>query len=89
MKALRFAVFGRVQGVGFRAFTRRVALRHNLVGWARNCSDGSVDILLVGDRETIARARADILHGPALSRVERSEMLPTPTTLPTSDFDVG
>lgn len=89
MKALRFAVFGRVQGVGFRAFTRRVALRHSLVGWARNCSDGSVDILLVGDRATIEKARADILRGPALSRVERSAALPTPSTLPTTDFEVG
>ncbi|WP_372778241.1 acylphosphatase [Litorivivens sp.] len=89
MKALRFAVFGRVQGVGFRAFTRRVALRHNLVGWARNCSNGSVDILLVGDSENIAKARANILRGPALSQVERSAALPTPTTLPTSDFEVG
>jgi len=89
VKALRFAVFGRVQGVGFRAFTRRVALRHSLVGWARNCSDGSVDILLVGDSENIAKAKSDILRGPALSRVERCETLPTPTTLPTSDFEVS
>lgn len=89
MTALRFAVFGRVQGVGFRAFTRRVALRHGLVGWARNCRNGSVDILLVGDSDNIAQARVDILRGPALSRVEGSAALPAPATLPTSHFEVS
>ncbi len=89
MSALRFAVFGRVQGVGFRAFTRRVALRHHLAGWARNCSNGSVDILLVGDSENIAKARAEIMRGPALSRVDRSAALAEPAALPTGDFEVG
>ena len=89
MSARRFAVFGRVQGVGFRAFTRRVAEQHGLSGWARNCSNGSVDILLIGDSEAIALAQTDILRGPPQSNVERSETLVPPTPLPAAGFTTG
>ena len=36
----RVLVEGAVQGVGYREFTRRTALRLNVSGWVRNRSDG-------------------------------------------------
>jgi acylphosphatase len=44
-------VSGRVQGVGFRWWTRSQALRLGLVGSAANLSDGRVEVIVEGPRE--------------------------------------
>lgn len=41
-------VRGRVQGVGFRRWTRSRALEFGLVGWARNAVDGRVEVVAEG-----------------------------------------
>ena len=43
-------VRGRVQGVGFRWWTRARALELGLVGHARNCDDGRVEVVAQGRR---------------------------------------
>ena len=43
MLTKRFVVRGRVQGVGFRDWTRRRAAAGGLAGWVRNRPDGSVE----------------------------------------------
>jgi len=44
----RLAISGAVQGVGFRPFVFREAIRHQLDGWVRNTPSG-VDILVSGE----------------------------------------
>ncbi|MBI4720187.1 MAG: acylphosphatase, partial [Chitinivibrionia bacterium] len=46
-------VCGLVQGVGYRYFCLRKALSLQLTGWVRNESDGSVSVLVEGDRGAI------------------------------------
>lgn len=46
-------VRGRVQGVGFRWWTRARALELGLVGHARNLPDGRVEVQAQGEREAI------------------------------------
>ena len=48
-------VRGRVQGVGFRWWTRARALELGLVGHARNTSDGRVEIVVQGARDAVDR----------------------------------
>jgi acylphosphatase len=43
-------VRGRVQGVGFRWWTRSRALELGLVGWALNLEDGRVEVVAEGPR---------------------------------------
>ncbi len=54
MKARAEASFtGKVQGVSFRAFTRRYAIAQNVKGWVRNQPDGSVYAVFEGERVDI------------------------------------
>ena len=76
MAAQRLEIFGRVQGVGFRAFVARAALRHGVRGWVRNRRDGSVEALLIGEESEIAATAAQCRRGPPLARVDRLEVLP-------------
>lgn len=46
-------VHGRVQGVGFRWWTRARALELGLVGHARNAGDGRVEVVAQGDPDKV------------------------------------
>lgn len=46
-------VSGRVQGVGYRAATYKMAIHLQLNGWVRNLADGRVEAVFEGDRETV------------------------------------
>jgi acylphosphatase len=54
MQRIRFIASGRVQGVGFRGFACRIANSLQLVGYAKNLQDGTVELLLEGDERKIA-----------------------------------
>lgn len=73
MIARRVRVTGRVQGVFFRAWARDQAKTHDVKGWIRNCSDGSVEGHLEGD-EAAVRWLIDLIYdGPGGARVDRVE----------------
>ena len=60
---------GRVQGVGYRAWTEVTALEHGLEGWVRNRRDGTVEALFVGSEEDVGAMIAACRNGPPGSRV--------------------
>jgi acylphosphatase len=66
-------VTGRVQGVGFRAWTARQAEARGLSGWVRNAPDGSVEALVSGPGEAVRAMIAALHEGPPLARVDRVE----------------
>ncbi len=61
-------VYGRVQGVGFRATVKRLALSLNLVGTVCNLSDGSVKIYAAGHKPSLDAfiTRLHETSGPAI-----------------------
>ena len=69
--AISAYVSGRVQGVGFRYFTKSKALELNLKGWVRNLPDGRVEVAAKGDPDTLERFMQSLGTGPLGSRVER------------------
>ncbi len=77
MAAARFLIRGQVQGVGFRVHTRHEALRLGLTGYAKNLSDGRVEVLAVGESAVLAALERWLRIGPPAARVEevsRSEV---------------
>ena len=67
----RVVVEGAVQGVGYREFTRRAALRLNVSGWVRNRSDGAVEALVRGSPAGVEALIAAMRQGPRFAVVER------------------
>jgi acylphosphatase len=63
-------VAGRVQGVGFRDFTARVARGLALVGRVRNRPDRRVEVEVEGERGRIEALVTRIGQGPPGSRVD-------------------
>jgi acylphosphatase len=63
-------VHGRVQGVGFRWWTRSRALELGLVGHATNTADGRVCVIAEGPREACARLLALLRSDATPGRVD-------------------
>jgi acylphosphatase len=68
---VRHAVIrGRVQGVGFRAWTECTALAHGLDGWVRNRRDGSVEAVFAGPPSRVTAMIEACEKGPSGARVD-------------------
>ncbi len=74
----RFLIRGRVQGVGYRAWTRSKAAAFGLVGFVRNRVDGSVEAVAEGPFEVLALFEEACRRGPALSHVSSIEVSDEP-----------
>jgi len=68
-----FRVTGRVQGVGFRWWTRAQALRLGLAGTVRNAGDGSVEVQARGPDPAVAELERLLNQGPPHARVRAVE----------------
>ena len=70
MKHVHVFVRGRVQGVFYRASTRREALALGLSGWVRNRRDGRVELVASGDGPAVHALVEWCRQGPPRSAVE-------------------
>ena len=70
MPCARFIVRGRVQGVFYRASAREQALHLGLAGYAKNRSDGRVEVVACGAAEALDALERWLRKGPPAARVE-------------------
>ena len=71
--AVRWRVRGRVQGVGFRWFTREAARELGVVGRVRNLADGTVEIEAAGPGPVLEQLKERVRQGPRGGRVDTLE----------------
>lgn len=69
MKAVRIQVYGRVQGVFYRASTKTTADNLGLNGWVKNETDGSVLIHAEGFEAKLKQLEDWCREGPQFSKV--------------------
>lgn len=70
---MHVTVFGRVQGVGYRAFAFRTAQSYGLSGFVKNQIDGTVFIEVEGEQHQLSSFLAKCKSGPGWSHVDRLE----------------
>lgn len=73
---VRCRVEGRVQGVFFRASTRREAQQLSISGYARNLPDGRVEVLACGSESAVVQLKEWLWVGPSAARVTAVECEP-------------
>jgi acylphosphatase len=64
-----YRIRGRVQGVGYRYFTQRTALRMGVLGWVRNLPDGDVEVHAEASATVLQSFREQLERGPRFSEV--------------------
>lgn len=88
LACFQVTVSGRVQGVGYRDWTKRQAKALSVAGWVRNLPNGDVEALLQGEefatRELVERMR----RGPPLASVTRLEAIQVPADTSIIEFMV-
>ena len=67
-------ITGRVQGVGFRYWLYKAAVRNNINGWVKNKISGEVEALLIGNAVIINNLIKLCEKGPPSSKVTKVEV---------------
>ncbi len=70
-KRIHVKIYGRVQGVCFREYTRREAVRLDVSGWVKNCPDGTVEVDCQGKVADVDAMSQWLEGGPAYAKVDR------------------
>lgn len=70
MKRVHLLISGDVQGVGFRAWVRGQAQDLRLVGWVKNREEGSLEVVVEGEKKELEKLIMDCHDGPDIAMVE-------------------
>jgi acylphosphatase len=81
---LHVHVYGRVQGVNFRYYTQKEASARGLTGWVANRFDGSVEVVVEGEKPTLQRFLTFLYRGSPSAHVDRVQ---TDWVEATGEFD--
>ncbi len=76
MRAIDVTISGRVQAVGFRAFTRKNAVMLGVRGYVENLSDGRVHAVFEGEDYQVEKLLELVRHGPRVSEVREIRTIP-------------
>jgi acylphosphatase len=72
---VRVTISGRVQGVGYRAWTQIEATSRGITGWVRNRSNGDVEALFAGPPDAVEALCAACWRGPAHAQVDQVDQV--------------
>jgi len=82
-------IHGWVQGVFFRAEAVRQAQKLGVTGWVRNISDGTVEVVAEGEKDTLNKLYQWCQKGPLLSKVKKVDAKWESYEGTFSDFEIG
>jgi tRNA pseudouridine55 synthase len=68
-------IYGKVQGVGYRYFTEKIAKKLNILGYVKNLEDGTVEVVAQGKEEDLQKFIEQLKIGPFLAKVEKIDII--------------
>jgi acylphosphatase len=72
--AVKLIIYGKVQGVGFRYFVYKNAIKYNIKGYVKNNPDGTVEAWFEGEKENIDKMIELCKKGPEMARVDKVDI---------------
>ncbi|PIP96535.1 MAG: acylphosphatase [Bdellovibrio sp. CG12_big_fil_rev_8_21_14_0_65_39_13] len=88
MPGKHLKIKGRVQGVWYRKSFSDEALKNRLVGWVKNCDDGTVEAIIQGDDQAIKSQIEWARKGPPLAKVELLEVQDDESGMEFAHFEI-
>jgi len=82
MTARRIIYGGRVQGVGFRWTAKELARGYDILGTVRNLPDGTVELIVAGERGEVAEFLRDLREDSAVAHHIKTAVEEEIATLP-------
>lgn len=73
-KRIHLFISGGVQGVGYRAWFRREALKSGVSGWVRNRGDKTVEAICEGDIAALKRLIELAKQGPPVAQIDNIDV---------------
>jgi len=70
MNEIFVKIHGKVQGVGFRQYTKKQADKLGLVGWVENKGDNTVECIAQGEEEDLKNFVKFMKRGPYFADVD-------------------
>ncbi|MBI4453430.1 acylphosphatase [Candidatus Woesearchaeota archaeon] len=67
---VQIIIIGLVQGVSFRYYAKKLAVSLGLTGFAKNLGDGSINVLVQGNKDNIDEFIGGCKKGPEQAKVE-------------------
>ncbi|MCB1199617.1 MAG: acylphosphatase [Leptospiraceae bacterium] len=83
----RYIISGKVQGVGYRMFARKEALKLSMRGQVKNLTSGEVELIAIGSLDDHRKLNSKLQQGPILSRVDEVQVIDEPLSN-FSTFDI-
>lgn len=74
MKTIKVTIFGKVQGVFFRKYTKQKALSLEITGWVKNLDSGEVECVCFGSTEKLNEFTKWCWQGSPLSNVKNIQI---------------
>ena len=88
MMTVLIIVGGHVQGVYFRAFTQKQAVKHGVTGFVANKSNGNVEIVACAKLEKLDCFINECHKGPLMAKVENVTVSDYKTTEIFTKFEI-
>lgn len=88
MTARQYIFAGRVQGVGFRYSTKRLAKGFDVLGWVKNLSDGRVELQIMGEEDELDEFLEELHDSPLGHHIQEQEERTVPLLEDVKGFSI-
>lgn len=88
MQSRKIVVKGRVQGVYFRAYTKKAAKQFNITGTVKNRTDGSVEIQAKATAQNMQKFVQWCHAGPLLAKVTQVTVMQLADAVEFGSFEI-